>query len=170
MRFFFLNALLASLLALCLNGCGWQLRGLDNSTLPQTLALNTSDAYAPIARQLQQTLVRRGVSLSASAPLQLYLGEEIRDKRTVAVTTLGAAAQYELHLRIDYAFHQSGSEAKLPITLSSQRVYDFVPGSNLAKLQEEQTLITEMRQELINRILKNIPRELMQNDSAHAAP
>ena len=165
MRFFLSNTFIACFLAFGLSSCGWQLRGLDNSALPKDLALNTSDTYAPFARQFQQTLKRRGVTLSASAPVQLYLGEEIRDKRTVAVTTLGAAAQYELHMRIDYAFNQAGSEPKLPITISSQRVYDFVPGSNLAKLQEEQTLITEMRQELINRILKSMPR-----DSAHAAP
>ncbi|MDZ7924738.1 MAG: LPS assembly lipoprotein LptE [Marinagarivorans sp.] len=163
MRFFLYNVFIASFLALVLSSCGWQLRGLDNSAPPKNFALNTHDTYAPFARQLQQTLMRRGVTLSASAPVQLYLGEEIRDKRTVAVTTLGAAAQYELHMRIDYVFNQSGSEPKLPITISSQRVYDFIPGSNLAKLQEEQTLITEMRQELINRILKSIPRDIPSN-------
>ena len=149
---------------MALNGCGWQLRGLYDGALPKTLNLNTSDPYAPLARQLQQTLVRRGVTLNTQTGLSLYLSAEEMQKRTVAVTNIGAAAQYELNLTVEYSYNQQGQEPNLPKKLTSQRVFDFIPGSNLAKAEEEQTLLTEMRQELINTLLQNAPKE------THATP
>jgi LPS-assembly lipoprotein len=147
-----------------LSGCGWQLRGLHDGALPKALNLNTSDLYAPLARQLQQTLVRRGVVLDTKTNLSLYLSAETLQKRAVAVTSIGAAAQYELNLSVEYSYNQEGQEPNLPKKLTSQRVFDFIPGSNLAKAEEEQTLLTEMRQELINTLLQNAPK------TTHAKP
>ena len=144
---------LIGLLALTLTACGWQLRGFNKGQLPPELGLKTDDPYAAIARQLQQTLVRRGVKITPSAPLTLWLDAEDLEKRTVAVTSIGAAAQYELRLEIAYSYKQKGAQPALPITIATQRVYDFIPGTNLAKAEEQQTLVKEMRQELINRIL-----------------
>ncbi|HEY7774188.1 MAG TPA: LPS assembly lipoprotein LptE [Marinagarivorans sp.] len=153
----FVRLALVGIMSLCLclslASCGWQLRGFNKGQLPQQLALSTADPYAPIARQLQQTLVRRGVQITPNAPLTLWLDKEDLDKRTVAVTSIGAAAQYELHLNIDFSYTPKGTIPPFPTTLSAQRVFDFTPGTNLAKAEEEQTLIKEMRQELINRIL-----------------
>lgn len=161
-----------ALLASCLMAvsCGWQLRGFNQGKLPSHIALKTGDPYAAFARQLQQTLVRRGITVRANAALQLEYGAEALTKRTVAVTRIGASAQYELQLSIEYHYKNqtnqntsapSSANTPLPLeakTLSTQRVFDFVPGSNLAKSEEEQTLIAEMRQELINRILATGPK------------
>jgi LPS-assembly lipoprotein len=152
-RFTLLRFTLIALMAITVTACGWQLRGFNKGQLPPELALKTADPYAPIARQLQQTLVRRGVKITPSAPLQLWLDTEDLEKRTVAVTSIGAAAQYELRLEIAYSYTPKGAEQALPVTLATQRVYDFIPGTNLAKAEEQQTLVKEMRQELINRIL-----------------
>ena len=63
-------------------------------------------------------------------------------------------------------------------TLTTQRVYDFIPGTNLAKAEEQQTLVKEMRQELINRILLQsmshtntltVPAQGTQSTSAHTS-
>lgn len=168
-----LRRVFAGVIALCLSAslasCGWQLRGFNKGQLPQQLALRTADPYAPIARQLQQTLVRRGVQITPGAPLTLWLDEEVLDKRTVAVTSIGAAAQYELHLSIDFSYTPKGATPPLPTTLSAQRAFDFIPGTNLAKAEEEQTLIREMRQELINRILLQSMEVKVAQDSAASA-
>ena len=171
-RLLILFALLTS------SACGWQLRGFNQGELPKQLALKTDDPYAAIARQLQQTLVRRGVTVSPGAQVQLWLDKEALTKRTVAVTSIGASAQYELQLKVDFAFSVQGQGAQAssgtsthqgsaatPTTLTAQRVFDFVPSSNLAKAEEEQTLIKEMRQELINRILAQSPRQKSQATS-----
>ena len=144
---------LVGLLAITISACGWQLRGFNKGQLPPELSLKTDDPYAPIARQLQQTLVRRGVHITPTASLTLWLGAEELEKRTVAVTSIGAAAQYELRLEIAYSYTPKGAQPALPTTLTTQRVYDFIPGTNLAKAEEQQTLVKEMRQELINRLL-----------------
>ncbi|WP_394203163.1 LPS-assembly lipoprotein LptE [Marinagarivorans algicola] len=152
--------------------CGWQLRGFNQGKLPAQLALKIDDPYAPLARQLQQTLVRRGVTVNPSAAVQLWLDKEVLSKRTVAVTSIGASAQYELQLKVAFSFsRQSDTQnAQLtPNTLITQRVFDFAPGSNLAKTEEEQTLLKEMRQELINRILAQSPTQAIES-SAYADP
>lgn len=173
LRLFIVFALLTS------SACGWQLRGFNQGELPKQLALKTEDPYAAIARQLQQTLVRRGVTVSPSAPVRLWLDKEVLTKRTVAVTSIGASAQYELQLKVGFAFSMQSAQASnsgtsanpataaalTPNILTTQRVFDFVPGSNLAKAEEEQTLIKEMRQELINRILAQSPRQKSQTAS-----
>lgn len=167
LSFFFRLLVIAALLSTA--ACGWQLRGFNQGKLPAQLALKIDDPYAPLARQLQQTLVRRGVTVDPGAPVQLWLDKETLSKRTVAVTSIGAAAQYELQLKVAFGFsqvstHQQGDtqNAQLtPTTLITQRVFDFAPGSNLAKTEEEQTLLKEMRQELINRILAQSPKQKM---------
>lgn len=170
LRLFIVFALVTS------SACGWQLRGFNQGELPKQLALKTEDPYAAIARQLQQTLVRRGVTVSPSAPVRLWLDKEVLTKRTVAVTSIGASAQYELQLKVGFAFSMPSTQAPnagtsadtaalTPKILTTQRVFDFVPGSNLAKAEEEQTLIKEMRQELINRILAQSPRQKSQTAS-----
>ena len=177
-KLFFIVTLLA------VSACGWQLRGFKQGELPTQLALKIDDPYAPLARQLQQTLVRRGVTVNPSAKVQLWLDKEVLTKRTVAVTSIGASAQYELQLKVNFAFNTQNTKVPptgnppitmtelTPNTLTTQRVFDFVPGSNLAKTEEEQTLIKEMRQELINRILAQSPRQKIQaaNPSASLQP
>ncbi len=149
----------AVIISASLGGCGWQLRGFDQGALPDTLALDTQDRYAPIARQLQQTLNRRGVTLSSTAPIRLWLDQERQEKRAVAVTNIGSAAQYELHLTVSFKYIREHAQPQIANTVSTQRIFDFIPGSNLAKDEEEQTLLKEMRQELINRILTKAPKK-----------
>lgn len=155
---------------LFISACGWQLRGFNQGDLPSQLALATSDPYAPLARQLQQTLVRRGATISSTAPIKLWLDEEQQEKRTVAVTTIGSAAQYELRLEVAYTYTHRNSPKELPIVISSQRVFDFIPGSNLAKVEEERTLLKEMRQELINRILAAAPKDKASKENKDPRP
>ncbi|WP_053979915.1 LPS assembly lipoprotein LptE [Marinagarivorans algicola] len=168
----FLFRLFVMTVLLSTAACGWQLRGFNQGKLPAQLALKIDDPYAPLARQLQQTLVRRGVTVNPSAAVQLWLDKEVLSKRTVAVTSIGASAQYELQLKVAFSFsRQSDTQnAQLtPNTLITQRVFDFAPGSNLAKTEEEQTLLKEMRQELINRILAQSPTQAIES-SAYADP
>jgi outer membrane lipopolysaccharide assembly protein LptE/RlpB len=149
-RHFALTAFFGAILV----GCGWQLKGFNERQLPPQLALKTLDPYASLARQLQQTLLRRGVEITPNAPLKLWLDAEKLHKRTIAVTTIGAAAQYELSLEVAFSYTHQGYETPPATKLVTQRVFDFVPGTNLAKAEEEETLIREMRQELISRILR----------------
>ena len=154
-----LTRIFITLISVSLAGCGWQLRGFDQGALPDTLALETQDRYAPMARQLQQTLKRRGVTLLATAPIRLWLDVEKQEKRAVAVTSIGSAAQFELHLTVDFKYIREHAKPEIARTVSTQRTFDFIPGSNLAKDEEEQTLLKEMRQELINRILAKAPKK-----------
>lgn len=148
-----LSPFLLILSLLTLSACGWQLRGFNQGQLPEKLALKTRDPYTQLARQLQQTLVRRGVTVDPSAAVTLWLSEEEREKRTVAVTSIGSAAQYELHVSVSFAYITEQVPMPLPTLITTKRSYDFIAGSNLASTEEEQILMTEMRQELINRIL-----------------
>ena len=157
-RFLFLAVFIAGISA-----CGWQLRGFHKGSLPTQMALQSHDKYAPLPRQLQQTLIRRGVTVKNSAPIQLVLTPEEVSKRTVAVTPIGAAAQYQLIMEVGYAYQALSPDKEatpvIPKILRTERTFDFEAGNNLAKAEEERTLLEEMRQELINRILAQSPQE-----------
>ncbi len=147
------------LCAVCLlSSCSWTLRGLDvqQAVDKPALQLVFFDPYSPIARQLQLLLTRRGWPVMPEAPWVLQLDAEQVTKRPVAVTSLGEAAQYQLQVTLLYRLSASGQVSSVPESLKAVRVFDFVRGGHLASNDEEQTLLTEMREELADRLLVRV--------------
>ncbi|MEY4589323.1 MAG: hypothetical protein RL497_1399, partial [Pseudomonadota bacterium] len=85
-------------LAFCLSACGWQLRGVNTGAYPSQLQLASHDRYAPLITSLVHAMQQRHIQSDDSAPLRLEVDPETLSKRTVAVTAIGSAAQYELTL------------------------------------------------------------------------
>lgn len=139
-------------------GCGWNLRGWSNSSAISSLDLLTADRYAPLTLALLETMQQQGISEESSAQLQLILTDETLHKRIVAVTSIGSPSQYELSLSAEYQYRAADEQAKtLPRTLTVFRAFDFDPNNTVAKNEEENTLLEEMRRELALRILQLAP-------------
>lgn len=140
---------------LLLAGCGWQLRGVGSYQGPATLQLIPADRFAPLTLALRDAMHRSGVTLRDEAAISLYLGEEELQRRVVAVTSIGSPVQYELSLATEFRYQMTGDSAlSTPHTLSVERVFDFDPSNTVAKSEEENTLLEEMRLELAQRILR----------------
>lgn len=143
------------LLWLVLAGCGWQLRGGGSYEGPKAINLAPEDRFAPLTLALVDAMHRSKVAATSDAPITLYLGDEELQKRVVAVTSIGSPAQYEMSLSATFRYQLHGDKTvAIPQVLSVERVFDFDPSATVAKSEEENTLLEEMRLELAQRILR----------------
>lgn len=151
--------ILLLLVLLGVSACGWQLRGWTNESAIDELNLITKDRYAPLTLAVLETMQQQGIGYEQDAPLQLHLGTAVLRKRTVAVTSIGSPSQYELSLSVSFQYLAATQERvdTLPRTLSVSRAFDFDPNNTVAKNEEENTLLEEMRRELALRILQLAP-------------
>lgn len=142
-----------------ISACGWQLRGWTHESAISELNLVTRDRYAPLTLAVLETMQQQGISNKRDALPQLHLGTAVLRKRTVAVTSIGSPSQYELSLSVSFRYHSSPQDQPetLPRTVSVFRAFDFDPNNTVAKNEEENTLLEEMRRELALRILQLAP-------------
>lgn len=142
-----------------LSACGWQLRGAHQQSVVSELNLLAADRYSPLTLALLETMQQQAIDNDSEANLQLILGRESLRKRTVAVTSIGSPSQYEMSLSVEYQY-RTGAENEavtLPRTMTVQRAFDFDPNNTVAKNQEENALVEEMRRELALRVLQLAP-------------
>ncbi|WP_075188230.1 LPS assembly lipoprotein LptE [Teredinibacter haidensis] len=152
-----------------LTACGWQLRGTDSSlsdarsgTLPGQLHVIVQERNSKVAPVLYNVLRSKNVERTSEAPMILVIEEERLDKRPLSVTDTGVTAQYQLILSVYYHYKTNSGGDGGEITQSSRkamswRSYDFDAKLIVAKNQEEQSLLQEMREELAFRILDSQP-------------
>lgn len=149
--------LMAALVMTCV-GCGWQLRGWQNGQLPDELYLVTDHRFAPMSLAMIDAMDRYNVNHRGEAAMQLRLGDEVLSRRTVAATSIGSAAQFELALSVEFYYQlRSQDQPYRPQTLTTTRVFDFDPNNAIAKIEEENILLNEMRRELAFSILQQAP-------------
>ena len=151
------------LLAVSLSACGWHLRGLDSGTRPEALALVVENRFEPLVLTTQEVMQQNGIRIDSTTALQLHLGRETLMRRTVAVTAIGSASQYELTLSVPFKYVGPNITQRTASTLQARRVFDFDPASTVAKNEEENTLLNEMRRELAIRLLERVPSSHGQN-------
>lgn len=164
-------ATLLTALTIAISSCGWQLRGAgsagNGSALPGELHVKAREPNSAMARTLRRILTNKNVRQSSDAPLALVLQEAHLDKRPLSVSETGVTAQYQLILTIRYVYQRTFADNRLfssePQQVSSWRSYDFDPKIIVAKNQEEQALLEEMREELAWRILDAVPELSLQS-------
>lgn len=141
-----------------LSGCGWRLRGSQSLNTHLTeLAVSYSDQYSLLANALNSALNQQGIAIvdAGQAPYTLYLQRENLERRSVSVGSNGLAAQYELTMQAD--FRVSGAQLDSNnLTVNVTRIYDYDQDDTIGKKAEEQIILKEMRQELANRILRQV--------------
>lgn len=154
-----LKQLSTFLAAVMLASCGWHLRGWQSPSQVIDIQLQAVDRYAPLTLALYDAMQQREISDRRDAKIKLFLGNEVLHKRTVAVTSIGSPSQYEMSLAVEYRYWSSEAASKTTSTATVIRAFDFNPSNTVAKTQEENTLLEEMRRELAHRILHKIPTD-----------
>ncbi|MCW8195054.1 hypothetical protein F6455_09675 [Proteobacteria bacterium 005FR1] len=146
--------------ALLLTACGWHLRG--TVTLPEGLDSvhlnNLSDAQL-LGRTLEQLLVANGVELSrpASAQLTINLIDYEEDRRVVAIGDNTLVTEYELIATADFSVEDSEGGIILPPSdVSVIRSYQFDQDNVLGMEEEQQLILTEMRREIAQSIVRRL--------------
>lgn len=110
-----------------------------------------------LASALQRVAWENKQNFSDNGRSWLIIEKEKLEKRPLTVTETGIAAQYQLILTITFSQKNSNGDIVLePQQIVSWRSYDFDAKLIVAKAQEEEALIVEMREELSRRMLSLI--------------
>ena len=144
------------LLATLLTSCGFQLQGMDISRL-ESLSLS-GPVSGDMRRALEQTLEDYRVATVAAAPgvVDISLIDARSSRRPVATSARIDAAQYELRLELDVSYTLDGRSIASDISLSAERIYS-VDSLNLSgSYEEQQILMSEIRDEIAGMIIRRV--------------
>lgn len=149
--------------SLLLVSCGFHLRGVGGATLPPALSMirlvpPTSAANDPFTVAVRAALTQAGAKLvdTKDAPTLVLLPEQIETRVASVSTATAKASQYLL--LYSSGFRLEGPKPVAPQTIRLQRNYSFNPTQVLAKEQQEQDLLRDMRRDAAQQIVRRLAR------------
>jgi LPS-assembly lipoprotein len=155
----FMTLFMASLMLVQLSGCSFKLRG--HHILPkelQTLYVSSVDVHGELTRLLKRHLIINNVTVkpiySAAIP-ELRILYDALNRRTLSVFSNGQVAESELIYSVAYEVRINNKEPQT-FRFDLTRDYQDDPNVALAKSRELALLLSEMRNEATNRILRNL--------------
>lgn len=148
--------------AFALVACGFHLRGSGgNAMLPASLSavrvtMAGPSENEPLAEVVRQALARAGATLTdaSDAPTLVLVGERIESR--VASVSPATAKVAEYLLLYAAGFRLDGPRPLAAQTVRLQRDYSFDPTQVLAKEQQERELLSNMRQEAAQQIVRRL--------------
>lgn len=154
------RSLVGTLVILSLiSACGFRLRG-DYLLAPelQTLYVSSSDIHGELTRVLKRHLKLNQVTLVKTFTTQypeLHVLSDNLARRTLSVFPNGQVAEYELIYSVRYQLRFPNQD---PIDFSFElnRDYQDDPDIALAKSRELSLLLSEMRKQAADRILRDM--------------
>jgi len=153
------SIMLCALSALLLNGCGFQLRG--DYLLPpqlQTLHLSSVDKYGELTRVVKQHLLNNQVNVVnqyTNGLPEMRILKDTLDRRTLSVFPNGQVAEYELIYTVSYQLILASKEPQT-FKFEINRDYQDDPDKALAKSRELALMLSEMRKEVADKILRSM--------------
>ncbi len=144
-----------------MTSCGFKLRG--DQQLPQgvdSVRLSSSVAHMPLQRELKKQLVLFKIPFSEDvAPvrtpgtLDIRLEGDSLNRRLLSLFATGQVAEYELILTVTYQLAFPDKEPQR-YEFEVTREYQDDPDAILAKSRELQLVLTEMRRQASERIIR----------------
>ena len=149
------------LLALSLTSCGFHLRGTQGFEVAlEQLYVSVPASYGELKRELERTFTQYDidvVGLRTASRYALVINGERNTRRAVSTTSSISVAEYELRLEVDIQLtDRQGADVILPTTLMTERIYTFNRNSLVGSNEEETLLLSEMRSDLVNQIIRRV--------------
>jgi len=149
---------------LLLVSCGFHLRGTGTgASLPASLAVvrvvsSTPLANDPFTVAVRAALAQAGASIvdAPEAPAVVLLGEQT-ETRVASVSTATAKASGYLVV-YSASFRLDGPQPLAVQTIRLQRSYSFDPNQVLAREQQEQELLRDMRRDAAQQMVRRLAR------------
>jgi LPS-assembly lipoprotein len=162
-----------------LTACGWHLRG--SIALPEDLNsiyLSAEDTHGSLINDMQRALISNNISVTKSAAEANYsiklLGER-SERRAASIGGDALASEYELTMEVDYSIDRGEETLLEKDTARTIRTYDYNRNQVLGSSGEEDIIKAEMRNELIQQIVRRLrflataPATPAEADSTEAA-
>jgi len=153
MRFY-----LVALMLLGLTACGFQLRGVTPQVMELTpIALQSESSE--LNRLVEDGIHRVGGALSADADIVLHIGSERISRQTSTLDSRAKAAEYTLIYEVDFQLrHASGMPASNLRKVQLRRTYQFDNTRIVGKFEEENLLLSQLRQQASWQIVTQLAR------------
>ena len=165
---------LATLLLVCLTGCGFHLRGPGEPLSFSRLYLD-GNVNAPLTATLQRKLRHYpGLTLvdrADAADVRLQILGEQRERVILSLTTAGRVREVTLRQRLRFQVLNVQGDALLnPDTLLSERVLSTNDTDTLAKESEENQIYQQLEDDAIRLLLLRLQALRMPQASATGTP
>ena len=145
------------LLCAALASCGFQLRGVANLAFKTIFVQGNT---LSISRELNQSFKTNGIQVVnkvEEAELLLELLDEANEKRILSLSGGGVVREYELNYRMSFRTRDPASETwSAPQMVQSRRDFSYNDNALLGKLDEENKLNTDMRNDAIREIMRRL--------------
>lgn len=156
-RHLWLSLLLVS--SMLLASCGFQLRGSLPLAKYQAIYLQ-GDQHSELLERLEVQLKRNDVKLllqsDAKYPL-IKLDSDSLSRRTLSLFPNGQVAEYELIYTVRYQIVLPGQDPQF-YQIELNRDYQDDPNAALAKARELDLMLTELREQAVARIIRQLGR------------
>jgi len=145
-----------------LSACGFQLRGSGGSALPESwydMYLVTGNPNSELSREIESSLAANGVNWVAQkkANYLIKVGAESFTQRNLSLNAQARAADFELTLSTYFTVvDPQGKEIIEKSQLSVLRQMENDPRNVVGKAEETRILRSEMRSELVRKIIRRI--------------
>ncbi len=145
-----------------LSACGFQLRGSGGTALPESwhdMYLVTGNPNSELSREIESSFAAHGVNWVAqeNANYIVKVGPEKFAQRNLSLNAQARAAEFELALSTDFIVVDSqGKEIMEKSEVSVLRQMENDPSNVVGKAEETRILRSEMRSDLVRKIMRRI--------------
>ena len=153
------SLVLFTLFLISLSSCGFKLRG-DYLISPQlqTLYVSSVDTHGELTRLVKKQLTNSHINLvsaiNKNTP-ELRILKDRLNRRTLSVFKNGQVAEYEIIYTVNYELILPNAKIQ-HFSFDLNRDYQDDPDKALAKSRELSLMLSEMRAEAADKILRNL--------------
>jgi LPS-assembly lipoprotein len=148
---------IAMLFTLMLSACGFQLRGTADLAFKNVYI---QGGKLSINRDLERTLKNNGVQIAAKsedAELLVEMVSERNQKRIMSLSGGGLVREFELIYLLNFRIREASNPIWGPVqTIRNRRDFSYNDNALLGKVEEEERLNADMRQDAIREILRRL--------------
>ena len=148
---------IAMLFTLMLSACGFQLRGTADLAFKNVYI---QGGKLSINRDLERTLKNNGVQIAAKsedAELLVEMVSERNQKRIMSLSGGGLVREFELIYLLNFRIREASNPIWGPVqTIRNRRDFSYNDNALLGKVEEEERLNADMRQDAIREMLRRL--------------
>lgn len=149
------------LFSLVISACGWHLRGITPLPAEFRVLYLDSKANHSFNQQLRLLLEFNQVLLTSTAEdaqAVLHIDALAIEKRTLALTSDGKIAEFEINATLNVSLKRYGSDYEIPIEIHGRRHLRNDVNNSTATANAERSLMSDLEKDLVTKLMRRLQR------------